>query len=165
MLKLDLFLLFNEFDADLKARLESLIEWFPVNKGSTLIEQGAPSNFAVFVLEGSFEVYRYTEKAGTKLISSAKVGTMLGEVGLLTESPRFATCRAAQDSVVGILSKSDLISISEKDPQLYCGLLKILGMTVASRLIEINAQIESLLLKHEIAVQAANQILDASMLG
>jgi len=165
MLKLDLFSLFNKFDADLKARLESLIEWFPINKGSTLIEQGAASDFAVFVLEGSFEVFRYTDKSGTKLISSAKAGTVLGEVGLLTESPRFATCRAAQDSVVGILSKIDLISISEKDPELYSGLLKILGVTAANRLIEISSQIEGLLHKHEIAVQAANRILDASMLG
>lgn len=165
MSKLDNFSLFNEFDAELKARLETLIDWFPVTKGAVLIEQGAASNFAVFVLEGSFEVFRHKEGSGTKLISSAKVGTVLGEVGLLTESSRFATCRAEQDSVVGILSKNDLVSISEKDPQLHSRLVKILGVAAATRLTEVSARVQELLDRQEIAVQAAKKILDSSMLG
>ena len=148
----------------MKVRLEKLIDWFPVPNGSTLIEQGTPANFAAFVLEGSFDVFRRST-GGSRFISSATAGEVLGEVGLLTKSSRFATCNASQDSVVGVLSQNQLIAMRKDDLELYAGLLTILGATSANRLTELTTEVDLLSAKNEIAVQSAKNILRSSMLG
>ena len=160
MSKLNSFPLFSNFDPTLKERLERSIDWFPVSKGLTIIEQGSPSDFAVFVLEGSFEILRHTNQGETKYIASGKAGTILGEIGLLTESSRTASCRAEQDAVVGVLSKEDLAAICENDSKLYSGLIKALGASLANRLVEITAKVDTLVDTQKIALHAANMILE-----
>ena len=160
MSKLNSFSLFSNFDPTLKERLERSIDWFPVSKGLTIIEQGSPSDFAVFVLEGSFEILRHTNQGEIKYIASGKAGTILGEIGLLTESSRTASCRAEQDAVVGVLSKKDLAEMCETDSKLYIGLIKALGASLANRLVEITVKVDALADTQKIAFQAANMILE-----
>ena len=163
MTKLDNFLPFSNLDSAIKERLERLIDWFPVGKGTTIIEQGSPADFAVFVLEGSFEVFRQTSKGETKYITSSKAGTILGEIGLLTESARSASCRADQDAVVGVLTKKNLSEICENDMKLYIALIKVLGATAATRLVDITFKVDALLDTQKISVQAANMILEGQL--
>jgi len=160
MCRLDKFLEFSETDDALKKRLEALIEWIPVKKGSLLIEEAAPADFAVFVLEGIFEISRKSKEGETKFISYSGEGTILGEVGLLTDSPRFASCRAEKDSYIGMLSKEKLENIRGKDVELYACLMKVLASTVAHRLKDLVAKVNELVDKNNVAVYAANMILE-----
>ena len=160
MCRLDKFLEFSQTDDELKKRLETLIEWFPVKKGSLLIEEAAPADFAVFVLEGTFEIFRESKEGETKFISYSGEGTILGELGLLTDSSRSASCRAEKDSYIGMLSKENLENIRGKDVELYACLMKVLASTVAHRLKDLVAKVNELVDKNNVAVYAANMILE-----
>ena len=160
MSRLDKFLEFSKTDDALKKRLEALIEWFPVKKGSLLIEEAAQADFAVFVLEGTFEIFRESKKGETKFISYSGEGTILGELGLLTDSSRSASCRAEKDSFIGMLTKENLENIQAKDVELYACLMKVLASTVAHRLKDLVAKVNELVDKNNVAVYAANMILE-----
>lgn len=162
MLRIDNFAFVERLSKTFREKLETIIDWFPVSAGSIVIEQGAPSDFAVFVLEGAFDCF--SQSGGTnRLMLSVQAGSVLGEVGLILDSPRVATCQASKDGMIGILSKTDLRKIEEEEPELYLALLRILAAAAANRLLEVTKRVNHLTQKNEIAVQAAMQILDSSL--
>lgn len=162
MLNVDQFSLLKNLDSDLKENLETVIEWFRISSGTVVIHQGTPPDSAVFVLEGAFEISQETN-GKSKLVSIAKAGSVLGEVGLLLKSPRNATCRATQDSHIGVLSKEDLVKMAENNPKLYMALIHLLGATAAKRLLDASEKVNVLISKNEIALKAAMDILESSI--
>ncbi len=162
MLRVDNFSFVERLSQPFREKLETIIDWFPVSAGSIVIQQGTPSDFAVFVLEGAFDCFSQT--GGTnRLMSTVQAGSVLGEVGLILDSPRTATCQASKDGIIGILSKTDLHKMAEEEPELYLALLQILAVAAANRLLEVSKKVNHLIQKNEIAVQAAMQILDSSL--
>jgi NTE family protein len=105
-----------------------------VERGSTLIEQGQPSDSMFVVISGRFTVHL----EGTRdVVAEIGVGEPIGEIGFFAEMPRSATVIAARDSAVLQLDKSSFDKIASKSPSVYHSILR----TMARRLAETTSQV------------------------
>ena len=68
--------------------------------------------------------------------------------------------QGGKDSYIGMLSKENLENIRGKDVELYACLMKVLASTVAHRLKDLVAKVNELVDKNNVAVYAANMILE-----
>ncbi len=90
---------------------DSDMEWMirhgkkmPLAPGTVLIEQGKPTDWLYFVLNGTLEVYT----RGTPRIALLKVGDVVGEISFVDSRPPTASVRAEVESKVGAIPR-DLI--------------------------------------------------------
>jgi CRP-like cAMP-binding protein len=71
------------------------------NRTKELIEQGKPTDWLYFVLNGALEVYT----RGTPRIAMLKVGDVVGEISFVDARPPTATLRAEVESRVGAIPR------------------------------------------------------------
>jgi CRP/FNR family transcriptional regulator, cyclic AMP receptor protein len=76
-----------------------------IEAGAQLIEQGKPTDWLYFVLDGSFVVY--TDKVSN--IAVLKAGEVVGEISFVDSRPPTANVRAEIESKVGALSHNVLM--------------------------------------------------------
>lgn len=89
------------------------MEWVHVNAGDSLFVQGDPANGVYNVLNGRFRNIR-TANGKTNIIGEYGQGESLGEVEVLTMTPRITTFVAIRDSQVARIPRTlfELIAIS-----------------------------------------------------
>ncbi len=104
--------------------------------GSAFIRQGdpAPGSGMMLLLDGEVAI----EKKGSGpqgdslVVSLARPGALLGEMGILNDAPRSASCVASTDVVLALLSSQALRDLVEQSPQAAAKL----ALGIASRLAE-----------------------------
>lgn len=153
--------LFSVLSAEQRNNAVKYFEWARIDKGCVLIKEGEKSNFAILVISGCFEVIKDVGGA-QKLLSLAKPGVFLGELGLVSGEARYASCRAAKDSVVGMLSQESFEKMMIESPDIYSGILARLCHVMGRRLIQVNDTVLRLQENQSIAVAAAKQILEST---
>jgi len=76
-------------------------------RGSVIMGQGDPADFAVIITSGRCEVFRM--EGGTKIrLREAGPGEILGETGLITTQPRLATVVALDDVTAAVVPRGVL---------------------------------------------------------
>jgi CRP/FNR family transcriptional regulator, cyclic AMP receptor protein len=111
-----------------KAELEALAltaDELDVREGTVLTREGKPGREFFVLVEGAVDVTR----EGTK-IAELGAGDWLGEIALLTESPRTATATATTPARILVVTDRAFRNVVEKMPSIA---LKVLA-TVAERL-------------------------------
>lgn len=83
--------------------------------GETLFAAGEPSDSAYIVQSGRVDLFRQGG-AGPVLIGSATADDLIGEMGLLDNSPRDLTARASGAVVVKVLPRREFLRRIEEDP-------------------------------------------------
>lgn len=153
--------LFSNWDEKRLEKLAGYFEWLSVSKDQQIISEGDSSDFSIFVVSGCFEV---TKKAndGRKLVGIAKPGTMLGEMGLITAEPRYASCRAAMDSKVGLLTQERFDDMGREHPELHAQIVVNIAIELARRLMRVSDSVIQLKEKNDIAVESARRILETA---
>ena len=154
--------LFREVPEPDLARLASYFEWLSVSKGQEIIKEGAVSDFSVLVVQGAFEVVK-SRSGGQRLMGIAKDGALLGELGLVTDEPRYATCRAVETSAICLLTRERFDQMRGRDPDIHGLMLSGLMRQMARRLRQVTEAIFSLKEKNDIAIDSARRILETSM--
>ncbi len=104
--------------------------------GTAFIRQGdpAPGSGMMLLLDGEVAI----EKQGNGpqgdglVVSLARPGALLGEMGILNDAPRSASCVASTDVVLALLSSQELKELVEQSPRAAAKL----ALGVASRLAE-----------------------------
>jgi CRP-like cAMP-binding protein len=152
---------FSGLDDDVLLRYVPYFEWLSINAEQVLIKEGDASDFAVVVVSGVFEISK-GDGSKRKLMAFAKPGTMLGEMGLVTNDPRYATCKAVGVSEVGLLSREQFEIMKVRDSDLHSTLMSRIVMQLAKRLTQITDSIVRLKEKNDIAIEAARRILETS---
>lgn len=156
--------LFSHLPEDRLMQVTKYFEWTAVDKGQILIREGEDSGFAILVVSGCFEVMKGV--GGTqKLLSMANPGAFLGELGLISGDPRYATCRAAEDAVVGFLYRDNFVKMMAESPKIYLEILAKLCHVMGRRLTNVNDTVLRLQQTKTIAVSAAKQILENALQG
>jgi|LNFM01.1.fsa_nt_gb CRP/FNR family transcriptional regulator, cyclic AMP receptor protein len=153
--------LFVQIDEDDLGRLVNSFEWIEVRQNQELIREGDNSEYAVLVVSGVFEISK-SQGGDRKLMAFAKPGAVFGEIGLLTNEPRYASCVAAQNSIVGILPRDRFEHMKISEPSLYLALLTGIALQMASRLTQVTDSVLTLKERNKIAVDAAHKILGAA---
>ena len=118
---------------DLKA-LGGSIQSFSIPEGSYIFEEGDKDAFLFWIVAGSVEVVKKDQNRKEKLLTRVKRGRVLGEMSLLDGEPRSASCRAAQDTEIFVLTASEFENLCQKSPNTALILIRIIARTVSRRL-------------------------------
>ena len=132
-----------------------------VRAGSIFIEEGESvhTDYMVLLLDGDVRVDTGAQppREGT-VVNVIGPGSLIGEMGLLDGGPRSATCTAATDLLVAVLSRESLRRLMDENPGVAARLLLAISKRMSDRLRETNHKFKTL--TH--VTRALQQELDAT---
>ena len=99
-----------------------------------IIREGDGGDFMLMVLEGRIEVHKRDRWNSPQLLSSVEAGRTLGEMSMIDGEPRFATCVAAEPSLIAVLDRESLARIIVEQPLLGAKILMELVLMLSHRL-------------------------------
>ncbi len=107
----------------------------------TVFEAGSADNALMLILQGSVDILvPYGEARDTRL-ARLRRGAMLGELSFLDASPRAAKAVAAEDLVLGVLSRESFDRLSREWPEAAQRLLMNLALDLSFRLRRTNRMV------------------------
>ena len=121
----------SEDDAD---RLIHRCQRIEVGAGEIIVRAGGPADSMHFILEGRVGIMVPAEEDRTTRVRSLGRYTTIGEMGLVSNTPRSATIQAEIDSVLYVLSTRQFDAIRDEDPALSHKLLTYFVSVMAERL-------------------------------
>ncbi len=101
-----------------------------VAPGTVLIEQGKPTEWFYFVMDGAFVVYT----SNAQQIAELKVGEVIGEVSFVDSRPPTASVRAKVESEVGAVPRRVLLERLEEDVGFAARFYQSIAVYLADRL-------------------------------
>ena len=140
-----------------------------LRRGTVFIQQGESTQVdtMMLVLEGEVTVEYEVAASNDEpmVVSIMGPGSLIGEMGLLDGSPRSATCIAATDLAVAVLTRDALLRMIDECPDVAARLLLTISRRVSDRLRETSrklrtfAQLSRALQQELDAVHSVNQRL------
>jgi len=97
-----------------------------INAGETIIREGDPSDAAYFILDGNVDIFRDNDGRSV-LLGTLMPGQFFGEMGVIRDTCRSATVRAACDLKVARIEKQDFLSVFGGKDNLAWALLRMLS--------------------------------------
>lgn len=121
----------SEDDAD---RLIHRCQRIEVEAGEIIVRAGDPADSMHFILEGRVGIMVPAEEDRTTRVRSLGRYTTIGEMGLVSNTPRSATIQAEVDSVLYVLNTRQFDAIRDEDPALSHKLLTYFVSVITERL-------------------------------
>ena len=109
--------------------------------GTEIIREGEGGDFMLMLIEGSVEVHKRDRWNTSQLIAVVEAGKTLGEMSMIDGEPRFATCIAAQPTVLAVLDRENLARIIVEQPMLGAKILMELVLMLSQRLRSTSARL------------------------
>jgi CRP-like cAMP-binding protein len=113
--------------------------------GTKFIREGDAGNsgFMALLVEGEVVVERITVSASDPVtVRVLGPGSLVGEIGLVDNEPRSASCTASSDVLCAILTRAALDSMIEGEPRVAAKLLLGVSSNIAERLRDTTRQIK-----------------------
>jgi CRP/FNR family transcriptional regulator, cyclic AMP receptor protein len=114
--------------------LAQFMEVYRAPPGAEIIREGAGGDFMLMLLEGRIEVHKRDRWNTPQLLASVESGRTLGEMSMIDGEPRFATCVAAEPSLIAVLDRESLARIIVEQPLLGAKVLMELVLMLSHRL-------------------------------
>ncbi len=121
-------------DPHLADRLTAYCRRLEVQAGDTIARQGEAADVMHFILEGRVGIIVDLPEGRTMRVRSLGRHTTVGEMGLITDSPRSATIQAEEASVLYELDSAAFERIKREQPVLSQALLAYVVKVMAERL-------------------------------
>ena len=102
--------------------------------GTEIIREGDGGDFMLMLIEGKVEVHKRDRWSTQQLIAVVEAGKTLGEMSMIDGEPRFATCIAAEPTVLAVLDRENLARIIVEQPMLGAKILMELVLMLSQRL-------------------------------
>ena len=102
--------------------------------GAEIIREGDTGDFMLMLIEGKVEVMKRDRWNTPQLIAAVEAGKTLGEMSMIDGEPRFATCLAAEATLVAVLTRENLARIIVEQPMLGAKILMELVLILSQRL-------------------------------
>ena len=117
-----------------------------VASGAVMFRAGdTNTNFMALVLDGEAIVESTNTGAGEAVVFNVvTAGQMIGEMGVIDNTPRSANVTASSDMVVAILDQSAFALLIKQAPNVACGFLSSLLQGTTDRLRESNRKLHTL---------------------
>jgi SulP family sulfate permease len=112
-----------------------------VDAGEVIVNAGDAANSMHFILDGRVGIMIPTGDGGTTRVRSLGRYTTIGEMGLVSQSPRSATIQAETASILYVLSVEQFEAVKDDDPALGQKLLTYFVTVMAERLTFANRMI------------------------
>lgn len=129
--------------------------------GEVLIREGETlhSDFMALLMEGEVTVESSVPAAhGSMVVSVLGSGSLIGEMGVIDGGPRSATCTAATDLALAVLTRDAISRLIEDAPAVAARLLLAMAKRMSDHLRETNRK----LTKFAQVTKAIQQELDAA---
>lgn len=129
-------------DLDLEDALEVAHYMRPltIDAGISFIKEGQSSNtnYMVLLMEGDVRIEsRIQDDDDTQtIVTVVSDGALIGEMGVLDESPRSATCTACTDLRVAVMTRHDLMELVKNNPQVGVRFMLAISKRLSDRLRE-----------------------------
>ena len=114
--------------------LAQFMSAYRAQPGAEIIREGEGGDFMLMLLEGRVEVLKRDRWNSPQLLSSVEAGRTLGEMSMIDGEPRFATCVAAEPSLIAVLDRESLARIIVEQPLLGAKVLMELVLMLSHRL-------------------------------
>lgn len=95
--------------------------------GEALIEEGSVLTEMFVILRGTADIWMVDRLGEEHPITRQGPGTTLGDISVITGQPATATCRAATDMEVLVLTQADFQRLGERFPRIHHNLTRILS--------------------------------------
>lgn len=118
--KTKLFGVLDKFDINILASYMSL---YRTKKKDIILTEGEDGDYMLLLVEGSIDVLKQDAQHCMKLITTIHPGTIVGEMAVVDGEKRFATCIAAEPSVLAVLTRDALVQIIDNEPKLGAKIL------------------------------------------
>lgn len=117
--------LLGTLDDDALRDIADHVDWLGCEGGQRLIRQGDPGDCAYLVLQGRLRATHVDDSGAVRVLGEIAAGESVGEVALITGSPRTATVHAIRDSVVVRIGKDAFEGMVRRHPELALRLARI----------------------------------------
>ena len=114
--------------------LAHFMDVYQAPSGTEIIREGDGGDFMLMLIEGRVEVHKRDRWNTPQLIAVVEAGKTLGEMSMIDGEPRFATCIAAEPSVLAVLDRENLARIIVEQPMLGAKILMELVLMLSQRL-------------------------------
>ena len=126
-------LLENFSSAEVQA-LAHFMHAYRAETGVEIIREGDGGDFMLMLIEGRAEVYKRDRWNTPQLLATVEAGRTLGEMSMIDGDARFATCLAAEPTVIAVLDRESLARIIVEQPLLGAKILMELVLMLSQRL-------------------------------
>lgn len=109
--------LFSPLDDESRRRLAERMELRRFAIGETIFSEGDVGHDAWLVFSGRVRVLKRSDTGQPVTLATQGVGELFGEQAILNDAPRSATVRAAEDSVLFRIERSDFESVIAAAPR------------------------------------------------
>ena len=141
--------LFENFNLAEVELLSGFLQVYRTGSGVEVIREGEPGDFLVLLVEGGIEVFKQDRWNAQRLIAMIAPGQSFGEMSMIDGEPRFATCVAADASLIAVLSRADLARIILEQPTLGSKILMELVFMLSQRLRQTGSKLLSYMDREE----------------
>jgi len=109
--------IFKDLGEDVLTDLESEMKLRTVASGETLCHQGDPADSLFVVISGRLRIWLNRPGAGSLFLNEVGPGDSVGEMGVITGSPRAADVRAIRDTTVAEMPKDAMEKLLRRYPE------------------------------------------------
>ena len=99
-----------------------------------IIREGDGGDFMLMLIEGRVEVLKRDRWNTPQLLATVEAGRTLGEMSMIDGDARFATCLAAEPTLIAVLDRESLARIIVEQPLLGAKILMELVLMLSQRL-------------------------------
>ena len=110
------------------------MNFIDLERNETLFKEGEKGDYVCFVVEGSLDVLKKTEKGRYVVLARLPRGRSIGEMAVIDDFPRSATVRAREKTTLVILTRKGFDLIMEKHPQVGIKILKGIARLLSQNL-------------------------------
>ncbi|MEO0271434.1 MAG: cyclic nucleotide-binding domain-containing protein [candidate division WOR-3 bacterium] len=126
--------LFKNLTDDILREIAPYINCREFKKGRTIFFEGDTGRVLYLVKNGKVEVFKRNNEGEEVILASFGPGDFLGEMALIEESTRSATCRAVEDSELLLFSHRAFLDLIEERPKAAAKLILEIAKVLSKRL-------------------------------
>ena len=114
--------------------LAQFMHAYRAESGVEIIREGDGGDFMLMLVDGRAEVYKRDRWNTPQLLATVEAGRTLGEMSMIDGDARFATCVAAEPTIIAVLDRESLARIIVEQPLLGAKILMELVLMLSQRL-------------------------------
>jgi CRP/FNR family transcriptional regulator, cyclic AMP receptor protein len=136
-----------------------------IKVGTALIREGekVSNDFLLLILAGDVRVESHASGLSEPMVVTVLgAGALIGEMGLINDSARSATCVAATDLAVAVLTRSALKKMLEDSPDVAARFLLALSSRLAQRLHETTGKLKLFVQLNAVLQNEVYMLMDAN---
>ena len=138
-------ILFLSMDGEQVKHLFSIMEECAFEKDQFVFKEGDDGDAFYIITAGQLRITKQMPCGHEFIVAELGSGDIFGELSLVNEAKRSASCRFLEEGTVLRLSREAFMTLREESPSLYAEVVKNIGKLVCGRLSGMTAEVAGLL--------------------